>query len=298
MHTRVITADGGPSVQKAARILAQSQDMPNIVLILRDPAHAIRIAARDPLHAEARFKSQLDRLFGTHGLVPDVQYSDMWKLKLAACQLRVLSVDGTQGGGLTKVMRHFAFAKQRFDSFAAPLRKYCCALHAIALLLAMVAADKRLQQKVRARAVTALEEMTEANLVTAGLSADYAEECADFIRIFDTDDHDISRTGREVRAFLSRMKTLFLDAHILAPPPHGETVTSIVLSQCRQAKAIPYGERIKILWTKGSERRVREVMESMHVVVQTMLERVGPPVRLACAGLGPPGTGGHNMTTQ
>lgn len=194
-HVRAFTADGGTSVQKAARLLKEN-GMPQLILFMRDPAHACRTACRDPLHLEDRFKEQLNRLFGRHGLVPDVQNSDQWRAKLSACQNAVLTKQGAQGGGVDRIMRHFSFAKQRFDSFAAPLRRYCCAIHAVALLLAMVATDKRLPPETRSRASTSLEAMTEENLLAAGIAADYAEMCLDFIRIFDQSSHDLAQTAQ------------------------------------------------------------------------------------------------------
>lgn len=95
---RTFVADGAPSVQKAGLLLKQTH-CPNLVLVLRDPSHAIRIACRDPLHNEARFGEQWDRLFGSkHAVIGDIQNSDVLKAKLMACQKRVLQVDGTQGG--------------------------------------------------------------------------------------------------------------------------------------------------------------------------------------------------------
>jgi hypothetical protein len=245
-----------------------------MVLILRDPAHAVRIACRDPLHAETRFKEQMDRLFGRHGLVPDVQYSEVWKLKLQTCQRRVLDATGSQGGGLAHVLRHFSYAKQRFDSFAAPLRKYCCMVNAIALLLATVATDMRQPAATRARAALSLEAMTFENLLTAGVSADYAEECADFIRQFDIDDHDPAVTLAQARRFEERMQYLFQQAYTLSKPAAGQTLTNVVIQQCREAQVIPYGDRVKVLWTRGCKEAAKLVMKSIQVVVDTMLERV------------------------
>jgi hypothetical protein len=37
--------------------------MTNVVAILRDPAHMIRIACKDPLHRIGRFEQQYKRLF-------------------------------------------------------------------------------------------------------------------------------------------------------------------------------------------------------------------------------------------
>lgn len=273
-NTRIFTADGGPKEQKAARILRERYCQ-NIVLIIRDPAHAVRIACRDPLHMEARFQEQHDRLFGRHGLIPDVKNSFQWRLKLQAAQQRVIDTDGSQGGGLTRIMRHFSYAEQRFDSFASPMRKYVCMVNAVALLLAAVATDGRLDRPTRLRATQSLEAMTEESLMSAGVTADYAEECTDFIRKFDVTDHDPAITARQRRSFLQRMRVLFLQGHIVTPAPTGMTLTAIVLDQCREARAIPYGDgRLKMLWTPASPQKLEAVMQSIHVVVETMMERV------------------------
>lgn len=79
-----------------------------LVWVSADPAHQVRISCKDPLHA-----------------VPD--FEDQWQRLL--------------GGGLQKVLRTFSFGKQRFDSTLDPMLKYCCLLHAIAVLCAMQAAD-------------------------------------------------------------------------------------------------------------------------------------------------------------
>ena len=204
--------------------------------------------------------------------------SFQWRLKLQACQQRVIDTDGHQGGGLTRIMRHFSYAEQRFDSFAAPMCKYCCTINACALPLAAVATDGRLDRPTRLRATESLEAMTEESLMSAGLAADYAEECTDFIRKFDVTDHDPGITARQRRAFMKRMRTLFLQGHILTPPPTGMTLTAIVLEQGREARAIPYGDgRLKMLWTPASPKQLEACMKSVHLVVETMLERVRHP---------------------
>ena len=62
---RSVVADG--ALQKVAQYLRKSK-MPNIVLITRDPAHMLRIAAKDPFLKSNRFGKQHERLFGKKGL--------------------------------------------------------------------------------------------------------------------------------------------------------------------------------------------------------------------------------------
>ena len=105
-------------------------------------AHQVRIASKDPLHAQEPFQRQWERLFSArHALVPDIQYSEVWRSRLIAAQAEVLKSCRTQGADINKILHTFSFAKQRFDSTATPMLKYCCMIRAIALVCAMQAAD-------------------------------------------------------------------------------------------------------------------------------------------------------------
>ena len=177
---RVLGSDGASKEVKTLRVLL-TEVFPNAVLQARDIAHAVRIAFREPLLAETQFKLFWESLFdGEHALIKDIQYSDKLRAKLEACQRRVLRVKGAQGGNLDRVLRHFSWAKQRFESFAGPQRKVCCLIVAICILLASIAGDVREKSAKRERADALLEGMTPEFLVTAGLTADYTAECMDF----------------------------------------------------------------------------------------------------------------------
>ena len=134
-------SDQGAAALKAGHLLTQRPQLPKLVWASADPAHQVRIASKDPLHARDRFKAQWERLFSAkHALVPDIQNSTVWKSRLVACQQEVLRCGG-QAPDVQKVLQTFSFAKQRFDSTSLPLLKYCCMLKAIALLCAMQATD-------------------------------------------------------------------------------------------------------------------------------------------------------------
>ena len=87
---------------------------------------------------------------------------------------------GSQGGGVTHILRHLSFAPQRFESFAGPRRKYACCLNAIAMLLAHMANDSRQTREVRERAEKSLEAMTAQDILDAGLVGDFGEVCMRF----------------------------------------------------------------------------------------------------------------------
>jgi hypothetical protein len=142
----------------------------------------------------------------------------------------------------------------------------------------MVSTDSRLDSKIRKRASEGLEAMTTEHLLAAGLSADYADECAGFVRAFDVDDHDPALLRREREDFQERMRVLFLQGSILQRPTDGDTVTSIVLDQCRNARTFIYGNgQVKVFRAKDAVRKIRPVMTSMQVVVDAMLAPVPLP---------------------
>ena len=173
---RTFTADGAASVQKCGKLL-KGNECPNVALIMRDPAHAVKTATQDPIKHHDNFEEFWASIFDErHALLPDIQNSDAWKSKLMLAQRYVLSLHGTQGAGLKVALRTLSFAKQRFDSAASPARKYCCLIVAIAILLAVIAGDSRTKVEVRARANKLLSQMTPKHIVTAGLFADYCAE--------------------------------------------------------------------------------------------------------------------------
>lgn len=106
-----------------------------------------------------------------------LKYSENWKAKFMDCQKKVNQQDGSQGCNLTHILRHFSYAPQRFESFAEPRRKYACCLNAIAMTLAEVAGDDRLQTHIRDKAERCLAAMTAQDVMESGLAADFTEVC-------------------------------------------------------------------------------------------------------------------------
>ena len=84
-----------------------------------------------------------------HALIREIQSSDQLRAKLESCQDRVIQVLGGQGGGLQCILKHLSAAKQRFESFASPARRYCLLLSSLALLLALIASDTRQNKETR-----------------------------------------------------------------------------------------------------------------------------------------------------
>jgi hypothetical protein len=174
---RGIVADG--ALQKTAAVLRSS--LPNIVLVTRDPGHFVRIACRDPLLRTGRFEAQHKRLFtNPDALLKKITFSDCMQARLEACQKLVVSANGAQGGGVTSVMKHFSYAPHRFESWVEPRRRYACILHAVALLLAEVAGDRRRKLSERESAEKCLQAMTPQELLETGFASDWGEVCMRF----------------------------------------------------------------------------------------------------------------------
>ena len=58
-HVRVVVVDG--ALQKVAVLLREF--MPNLIIVMRDLSHMIRIACKEPLVRTGRFEEQHARLF-------------------------------------------------------------------------------------------------------------------------------------------------------------------------------------------------------------------------------------------
>ena len=198
----------------------QLSEFPNIIIIMRDPAHIIRISCRDPLHDADVFKEQYQRLFASKGAVlKDLQNSHVWKEQFMACQRQILEEGGKFGGDLSKCLRDMQYIQPRFESFVTPRRRYVCLVRPIAMLLAVKAGDARQLESVRKAADHALTSMSDArDIFAAGLAGDYGEVCLEFLRIFDVHDHDPGTTARQVEDFTRGLRLLFVDGHIVCAP--------------------------------------------------------------------------------
>ena len=77
--TRVFAADGA-SKERRALLHAARTMFPKVVLLLRDAAHALRIAVKDPLHRDELFGDVWNSLFDKrHAVVPDIMNSKKWQ---------------------------------------------------------------------------------------------------------------------------------------------------------------------------------------------------------------------------
>ena len=100
---RSVAADG-VSKERRAVFLAARDLFANLLIVIRDPAHAIRIASK-ALHCDDVFGEVWHELFDArHALVPDLKNSDKWNNLLVAIQednnVRTVAVPGMSLPGM------------------------------------------------------------------------------------------------------------------------------------------------------------------------------------------------------
>ena len=128
-NTRILAADGAKS-ERRLLLMACKKFFGRVGMVIRDPAHAIRISTQKPLHLEQEFGAVYSELIGNrHSLISDIQNSGKWRLQLEAMERECLRIPALSREGAMKcVLRHLSMAKQRMDSAADPLAKLCLML--------------------------------------------------------------------------------------------------------------------------------------------------------------------------
>ena len=132
---------------------------------------------------------------------------------------------------MEKVLKHFQFAKQRFDSVADPMGKLALLLLPACTLLAFISSDERHNGQQRARALDMVKKFTSKFSVALGLSADWGIVCAAFLHLFDRQGHDIALSRSEVDAFIEALEALFIKGHVFKRAASGEEMTSAVVEK-------------------------------------------------------------------
>ena len=214
-RTRVFVADGG-SKERRALLLAAEHLFPNIALLLRDAAHALRIAIKNPLHFDDLFGEVWTHLFDKrHALVPDVMNSAKWQDLFQNIHRTVLRIP-CESQPLSVVLKHLSFAKQRFDSAADPMAKVAFMLLPLATMLAYIGSDERHKLCDRERAKKMLKKLDSKFALAVGVCADWGLVTQAFIRLFDKNEHDIAKTESEIDMLKKSMTILFAEGGIFS----------------------------------------------------------------------------------
>ena len=196
--------------------LAAPDLFPNLLIVIRDAAHALRIAAK-ALHCDDVFGEVWDELFdGRHALVPDLKNSDKWHNLLVAIQednVRAVAMPGVPQP-LAGILRNVSFAKQRFDSTADPVAKVALMLLPVAVLLSYIASDVRNEKEQRERAEALLRKLDTKFCAAIAVSADWGMICTWFLRLFDAVNHDIAMSRSDIDCMIETLDACFLEGRV------------------------------------------------------------------------------------
>ena len=286
---RCLSSDGGPSERKLMFRLVRTI-CPQVVLVIRDFAHAARIAVQRPQQFDPMFNAVHTHLFNNglsekkHAVIPDIQYSDKLKDLLESAQRVYLRIPASRHP-LNVVLRHMSYAKHRFDSMADPVAKAAVMLLPICTLMSIVSCDQRVAKDKRERAASALRLFTPKFCLSLGALADYNLLTQSFIRKFDCQHHDIAASEREISHFERKMRKIFVDGWFLAS--HAETaagvgprklkgtfITELVRTQTKQAAVFHAGPKQLLVWGRNTPDEVREVAGRCAYMTEVMLERL------------------------
>ena len=189
----------------------------DLVQLIRDSAHALRVAMKDPLHHDELFGKVWEQLFDKKkAVVPSFQNSEKLKALLVAAQEQGAKPVGLPSVSqpLAVVLQCFSFAKQRFDSTVDPCAKLALMLLPVATILAFTASDARGKPDIQKRAREGLEFLTSKNVTGLGLSADWGIVWEAFLRLFDAGDHDIAGSSEEIEGLIEGLEKVFVQGGV------------------------------------------------------------------------------------
>ena len=284
---RCLTSDGC-AVERKMLFLCCQTICKNVVVVLRDYAHAARIAVKQPVKFDRELGVVHTYLFDKkHAVIPDIQYSSKLKDLLVAAQNIQVRMPETRSP-LKVVLRHLSFAKHRFDSMADPVAKTACMLLPLCTLLSAVSCDVRVKPEKRARAVEGLKLFTPKCSLTLGVLADYGLLTAAFIRKYDKMDHDIACCARELDDFALQMRKVFCEGWVFASHTdiadvrqeqnlrelRGQFMVDIVRSQTKNQYVFNAGQCQALVWGRCSNTEVCDLAKRIAFATEVMLERL------------------------
>ena len=292
---RTFAADGA-SKERRALLLATKDVFPNVLLLLRDGAHALRIAIKDPLRFDELFGDVWQTVFNKrHALVPDLMNSKKWQDHFKHIQRAVLKIP-FEKTPLKVVLEHLRFAKQRFDSTADPIAKVAFMLLPLATMLAYVGSDERLSVSQRVRAKDLLKKLDSKFSLAIAVSADWGLVTQAFIRLFDKDEHDIAQSKMHIDCFTWVLDTLFEKGAVFSSRGIGRKVdhsnlpavggymmktgvrpmfvTEWIEDMLRRRVVFNCGGEQVMIWGTPDAADVKEIVERMKCVTRQAIERI------------------------
>ena len=204
----VLCADGAAAARKILFMCAVFL-FKNLRMVIRDPAHAIR-RSLIPMHFDSLFGHVWHEIADRkHALLPDVMNSPKNQQILQALQVTLAVSIPNDARLVQTVLRHLSFAKQRMDSAANPLAALGLMLLVVGAMLAIRASDVRNTEASRKNATHLLKLFKPLFCEAVGASADWGLVTLAFTRLFDSRNHDISCTTRELETFFEVIDACF-----------------------------------------------------------------------------------------
>ncbi|CAK0899599.1 unnamed protein product, partial [Prorocentrum cordatum] len=272
-------AADGASKERRSVFLAARDLFPNLLIVIRDPAHAIRIACKS-MHCDDVFGQVWKELFDDrHALVPDLMNSTKWHNLLVAIQednVHAVAVPGLPGGPqpLAGIVRNLAFAKQRFDSTAGPVLKIALMLLPVATLLAYIASDRRRDREQRERAGALLRKFDTEFCMAVGVSADWGIICNWFLRLFDVASHDIAKSRSEIDCMVETFDAVFVQGRVFQTVLQAGFITETAMRNLR-TKYVFYADGDPVMpWGEPAAAHKEELLHRMQNVAGLTKERL------------------------
>jgi hypothetical protein len=220
-------------------------------------------------------------------LLKDLRWSDVWRSKLIDWQGRLIKERGYQGGAITEIIRDFAFAPQRFESFVTPLFNLLLILPAVIWMLQTIALDWR-DGDAKKRAIRALDAIDAQFVLDLGLIADYGAVSLRLIRRFDVHSKDPSVTRRLLNEWVEQLHQLFREGNVFQvvpstaaglddsdPPSTPMTGTQIAMEQILYIGQVEYANNITDFHANKSPKHLfAEGMKEMGQVIAAAEARV------------------------
>ncbi|CAK9114935.1 unnamed protein product, partial [Durusdinium trenchii] len=282
------SSDRCPAAMKAARALRQH--CPRLCFINKDPCHVIRTVTS---LVESSFGKAEEVLFNDKtSVVPTITNSAEWSLeefnistffkrKSKFLWLEKLVLEKPEFSGAMKVaVRHFQWAKTRWESSAGPRRRLCHLLIPTALLLAVAASDARASPEEQKRLVSRLDALRPQLWLELGIAADWREEFISLIRRLEPEGYDPACLEADVREWFRRQTQLFQDGRILDELPDEEgseqSCTFHVVRNAMQCPPLYVGGRVFHMWSKerGDKQVFQGVLQNMSNLVEAAKARV------------------------
>ncbi len=198
---------------------------PNLILIVRDKAHASRRILSRPWHCDDYLQTVASSLMTDPSSITQlIQHSsDLRAMYAAATRESHTGYVSTRFGNLRG-------AKHRFESMTTPLSRIVLDWGAAIAFLVHVWLERSNSDRAGKYANSCLAALDEELMIQAALLADAADESLCLIRFFDQREVDNCKVASEVQRFCDNIAKLFYDEHARTVEGHTKATLDFLQS--------------------------------------------------------------------